>query len=54
MLVERVVLYLDTDVIQEKIICKPPSVLHLIKKIITLFPFSQNSNQCLFNHFTTN
>lgn len=32
MLVERVVLYLDTDVIQEKIICEPPSVLHLIKK----------------------
>lgn len=54
MLVEGVVLYLDTEVIQEKIACKPPSVRHLIKKIITLFPSSQNTNQCLFNHFTTN
>lgn len=32
MLVEGVVLYLDTEVIQEKIACKPPSVRHLIKK----------------------
>ena len=39
MLVERVVLYLDTEVIQEKIVCKSPSVRHLIKKNHHPFPF---------------